>query len=378
MNDNILLYARNLSIGYQHKGALPRVVSEKLELDLRAGELVCLIGPNGAGKSTLIRTLIGMQHPLSGSIHLAGRDLRDFTPTERAKKLSVVLTSPVTVSHFRVFHVVALGRYPHTGWSGALSEDDKRIVSFSLNAVGAAGLTSRFMGEISDGEKQKVMIARGLAQDPAVLVLDEPTAFLDLPHKVEIMRILRSLSRHPGRAVLLSIHDLDLAMRNADRIWLIDKEGKMSFGAPEDLVLQGVLSAAFEMGGVHFDTERGTFIIAPEERGSAVLTGEAGTEMEIIWTRRALERAGYSICADEGTSMRIDVCRSGGRVIWSWQNGGNRLEFSSIGSLIQHLRTLPDMKEQCKEHTPVDLLQQGFDPSILNECAPGIETVIML
>ncbi|WP_367343766.1 ABC transporter ATP-binding protein [Methanomethylovorans sp.] len=375
MNYDPLLYARDLSIGYHNN--FPKMIAEKLELDLRAGELVCLIGPNGAGKSTLIRTLIGMQHPLSGSIYLAGRDLRDFTPTERAKKLSVVLTSPVTVSHFRVFHVVALGRYPHTGWSGALSEDDKRIVSFSLNAVGAAGLTSRFMGEISDGEKQKVMIARGLAQDPAVLVLDEPTAFLDLPHKVEIMRILRSLSRHPGRAVLLSIHDLDLAMRTADRIWLIDKTGKMFFGAPEDLVLQGVLSSAFEMGGVHFDIEKGTFIIAPEERGSAILTGEAGTEMELIWTRRALERAGYSICTDEGTSMRIDVCRSGGRVIWSWQNGGNKLEFNSIGSLVQHLRTLPDMKERFKEHTSADLLQQGFDPNMLNECAPGIETVIM-
>lgn len=367
MNTDSLLYTKDLSIGYHNKGSSPKLISEKLELDLKAGELVCLIGPNGAGKSTLIRTLIGMQQPLSGSIYLTGKDLKYLTPTEKAKKLSVVLTCPVTVSHFRAFYVVALGRYPYTGWSGALSEEDKEIVALSLNAVGANELAMRFMGEISDGKKQKVMIARGLAQDPAILVLDEPTAYLDLPHKVEIMRILKSLSRHPGRAVLLSIHDLDIAMRTADKIWLIDKSGKMFFGAPEDLVLRGVLGSAFEMGGVHFDNEKGTFIIAPEKRGNAVLVGETATEMEMIWTRRALERAGYSICTDEGTSMRIEVSRSDNEIIWTWNNGESELKFTSIGSLIQHLRTLPDIGEQFRKHRHGDRKKHGFECNVLND-----------
>lgn len=364
MKNDTLLSAKDLSIGYHNKGSSPKVISEDLELELRAGEMVCLIGPNGAGKSTLLRTLIGIQQPLSGSIYLAGKDLKNLTPTEKAKKLSVVLTSPVNISHFRALHVVALGRYPYTGWSGTLSEDDKKIISLSINAVGATGLASRFMGEISDGEKQKIMIARGLAQDPAVLVLDEPTAYLDLPHKIEIIRILRSLSRHPGRSVLLSIHDLDIAMRTADRIWLIDKSGKLSFGAPEDLVLRGVLGSAFEMGGVHFDSENGTFIIVAERRGNAVLVGEKETEIEYIWTRRALERIGYSICADEAASVRIEISRSGYEVLWICHSKGSSLKFSSIGTLVQHLGTLPQINDQVDERKSASSQKYGPDHSM--------------
>jgi iron complex transport system ATP-binding protein len=333
-----LISTSGLSIGYTHKNKPTTVISEDLDLDLMPGELVCLIGPNGAGKSTLIRTLIGMQPPISGEISLTGRSLCDFTAMEKARVLSVVLTSQINISHFKAFDVVSLGRYPYTGWAGTLSENDREIVSSSLSSVGANKLSSRYMSELSDGEKQKVMIARGLAQDPSVLVLDEPTAFLDLPHKIEIMRILRLLSRHPGRAVLLSIHDLDIAMRTADRIWLFNKNGEFFSGAPEDLVLQGVFGSAFEMGGVHFDNVKGTFIIPPEKKGEAVLKGS--DEIEIIWTTHALERAGFRVRKDRSTDIEIEIVNNGVGTCWKYKNDGIEQEFFCIADMIHFLNRL--------------------------------------
>ncbi|WP_164997904.1 ABC transporter ATP-binding protein [Methanolobus psychrotolerans] len=334
MKGTPLISTSDLSIGYKRRNREPTIVSGNLNLSLMPGELVCLIGPNGAGKSTLIRTLIGMQPCISGDIHLAGKLLNDFTAMEKARVLSVVVTSQVSISHFRAFDVVSLGRYPHTGWSGTLSEKDRQMVSYSLAAVGANELSSRYMSELSDGEKQKVMIARGLAQDPAVLVLDEPTAFLDIPHKIEIMRILKSLSRHPGRAVLLSIHDLDIAVRTADKIWLFNRKGEFYSGAPEDLILQGVFGSAFEMGGVHFDSKKGTFIISPEKKGNVSLIGEDNTEY--IWTSHALERAGYTIC-NSNTNVTIEIQNSNGDTFWRYFNHADEHDFYSIADLIQFL-----------------------------------------
>nr|WP_321498692.1 ABC transporter ATP-binding protein [uncultured Methanolobus sp.] len=333
MKEAPLISTSDLSIGYKHRNKESTIVSSNLNLNLMPGELVCLIGPNGAGKSTLIRTLIGMQPGISGDVHLAGKLLSDYSAIEKARVLSVVLTSQVSISHFRAFDVASLGRYPHTGWSGTLSEKDKEMVSYSLAAVGASELSSRYMSELSDGEKQKVMIARGLAQDPAVLILDEPTAFLDLPHKIEIMRILKSLSRHPGRAVLLSIHDLDIAMRTADKIWLFNKKGDFYSGAPEDLILKGVFGSAFEMGGVHFDNKKGTFVISPEEKGNVTLIGEDNTEF--IWTSHALERAGYSICNDSDITIKIQ--NSNEDTFWRYLNHTIEHDFCSIADMIQFL-----------------------------------------
>ncbi|SFM27024.1 ABC transporter ATP-binding protein [Methanolobus profundi] len=335
MKEVPLISTSELSIGYKHRNKEPTIVSKNLNLSLMPGELVCLIGPNGAGKSTLIRTLIGMQSCISGDIHLAGKLLNDFNAIEKARVLSVVLTSQISVSHFKASDIVALGRYPYTGWSGTLSEKDKEMVSYSLTAVGASELSSRYVSELSDGEKQKVMIARGLAQDPSVLVLDEPTAFLDLPHKIEIMRILKSLSRHPGRAVLLSIHDLDIAMRTADKIWLFNKHGDFYSGAPEDLILKGVFGSAFEMGGVHFDKKKGTFIISPEKKGTVSLIG--GNNTEFIWTSHALERAGYNICTDTNTDITIEIQDRKGDTCWQYMDNTCEHDFFSIGDMIQFL-----------------------------------------
>lgn len=362
---NHLLETKNLAIGYKNKRNT-KTISDNLNLSLRAGELVCLIGPNGAGKSTLIRTLIGMQPPLEGNVILTGENLKNINAPEKAKKLSVVLTTPVLVSHFRAFDIVSLGRYPYTNWSGRLSEEDKQIVMNSISSVGADKLAYRLMGQLSDGEKQKIMIARGLAQDPNILVLDEPTAFLDLPHKVEIMRILKSLTNHPNRTVLLSIHDLELAMRTADKIWLLDKNGNLHFGAPEDMVLTGVLNESFEMKGVHFDIQKGTFIIESEKRGNVVVVGDYSTENELIWTERALERIGYTTFMDKPACMKITVSNFEDTICWQWKNCTECREFYSIGSLVDFIQTLPDNQELFKTHLYIGIRDERLQNILAN------------
>ncbi|SES70249.1 iron complex transport system ATP-binding protein [Methanococcoides vulcani] len=346
-----LLMTNGLSTGYISGKQKPTIISSGLDIQLNEGELVCLVGPNGAGKSTLLRTLIGLQPPVAGDVFLKGKNIADLTTSEKSRLLSIVMTSPVSAGHLTAYDVAALGRYPYTGWSGSLSKEDRFMVSSSLDAVGATNLSHRFIHELSDGEKQKVMIARGLAQDPSLLILDEPTAFLDLPHRVEVMRILRSLSRHPGRAVLLSTHDLDLAIRSADRLWLIDGNNNFISGAPEDLVLRGVFGSAFDVKGVHFDREKGVFVISPEEKGHACLSGAKG--MEHMWTTRALERAGYKIVGPENAELHIEVGIDSDIAFWDCRFEDNTNRFNSIGDMVHFLRKLTATEQQTEGLDPV-------------------------
>jgi iron complex transport system ATP-binding protein len=232
-----LLETHDLAIGYQSRSTTRRVVVASINLRLEAGELVCLLGPNGAGKSTLLRTLAGMQAPLQGQIQIMGTDLYRLSPIDRARRLGVVLTDRAEVGALSVRALVALGRYPYTDWAGRLTAADEICIDQALAAVGATALALRLFGQLSDGERQKALIARALAQEPNLLLLDEPTAFLDWPRRVEIMGILRRLARESGRAVLLSTHDLDLALRGADRLWLLPPGGPIRAGMPEELVL---------------------------------------------------------------------------------------------------------------------------------------------
>lgn len=319
-----ILNARGLSIGYQQR-RVETVVADDLDLALNAGELVCLLGPNGAGKSTLMRTLAGMQPPLDGCVWLDARPLAEYTPQELAQKLSVVLTERIDVGLLSAYALVALGRYPYTDWRGRLSADDTQIIDRAIRAVGAEPLAARPVSQLSDGERQKVMIARALAQEPTLMLLDEPTAFLDLPRRVEIMQILRRLAHEDGRAVLLSTHDLDLALRSADKLWLMT-EGEIHVGAPEDLVLDGTFARAFASEGVMFDAASGAFRMQVGDQASVGLVGE-GVRYE--WTRRALERAGFRI-VKEGAAMSVQVNGDG------WELEGR--EFESLGELLAQIK----------------------------------------
>ncbi|MEZ5584175.1 MAG: ABC transporter ATP-binding protein [Candidatus Competibacteraceae bacterium] len=327
---NPVLETRDLAIGY--RVPTQRRVAENIAVQLWPGELVCLLGPNGAGKSTLLRTLARMQRPLAGQVRLLGEDMAHLKPRDLARRLSVVLTERVEVSRLTVAALVALGRYPHTEWSGRLSAADEKIVHWALRTVGILELAHRAVTELSDGERQKAMLARALAQEPTVLILDEPTAFLDLPRRVVIMNTLRRLAREGDYAILLSTHDLELALRCADRIWLLPLQGALQIGAPEDLVLNGALQSAFQSEGVEFDPYTGSFKLSQPTVGRVALSGEG---LPRRWTERALERAGF--CIDEQTGgLRITIAVDPAGLLWRIE-GDARIEYRSLLELVGHL-----------------------------------------
>ncbi len=256
-----LLEARDLSVGYG--GRRRTVVLSAVNAALRRGECVALLGPNGSGKSTLLRTLAGLQRPLAGSILLNGGDLAQLSPGEVARTLSVVLTDPIDAAQLTAWEVVALGRSPHAGFSGRLSEVDREIVRGALLAASAAALAARPVQDLSDGERQRVMIARALAQQPRLILLDEPTAFLDLEARAEITQLLRSLATGEAdgepRGILITSHDFDLALQLADQLWLIQRDGGLTIGTPEQLSASGALADLFSHSAVRFDAQSGRF-----------------------------------------------------------------------------------------------------------------------
>ena len=300
-----ILRTENLTIGYPMRREAPVVVTEAITVGLQPGELVCLLGPNGAGKSTLMRTLAGMQPPLNGRIFLNQQALASLSARQLARHLSVVLTEPINAGMLTAWDLVSLGRHPYTNWAGKLTAVDETAVNQAIAAVGTTPLAPRYVKPLSDGERQKIMIARALAQEPDVMLLDEPTAYLDLPRRVEIMHILRQLARNANCAILLSTHDLDLALRNADKIWLMPKGGALQLGTPEELVLDGSFEAAFRADGVRFDPHTGSFKMADQAAGQIDLVGEG---LSALWTRRALERVGFDVHEGvNGSAVRIQV-----------------------------------------------------------------------
>jgi iron complex transport system ATP-binding protein len=242
------LKARDLTVGYR-QGTRTRVVNRGLNLCLRRGTLAALLGPNGAGKSTLMRTLAGLQPPLAGEVWLDGRPLRALSANELARNLAVVLTDRVDAGYMSAYALAALGRYPYTSWDGRLSAEDEAIVQEAMRAARCESLAARAASELSDGERQRVMLARALAQQTPIVLLDEPTAFLDLPRRIEIMHLLRDLAHDTGRAFLISTHDLELALRFADELWLMAADGAFSVGAPEEVSARGDLLRAFAAEG---------------------------------------------------------------------------------------------------------------------------------
>lgn len=330
-----MLQINALTIGYKNGGKTPKVVSEELNLQLFAGEFVCLVGPNGVGKSTLLRTVTGLQPKLSGEVLLSGKRLESYHPRDLASQVSVVLTSPISVGAMRVDELVAIGRFPFTGLFDRMTEHDWEVVRETLRVVGVDKLSHRTIHTLSDGERQKVMIARALAQEPRLLVLDEPTAFLDLPGRVVVMDLLHDLAFGHDKAVLTSTHDLDLALRHADRIWLMDDAGQIVQGAPEDLVLNGSFAQTFNRAGVRFDPLSGTFDTQDSGSKSVFLEGDGPA---VVWTKRALHRAGFDV-AEEWIpeTPRVCVKQEDGQTTWKLEQKGLSEEYSSIYDLLQGL-----------------------------------------
>jgi iron complex transport system ATP-binding protein len=228
----------NLRIGYAAKGA-PREVFPAFSAAADEAELVALLGRNGLGKSTLMRTIIGLQPPLGGDVHILGKSIRAYPLRTLATLISYVSTDNVKVGNLKVFDLVSLGRYPYTGWLGTLSHKDRDVVMQALAMVGMEAYAWRNSACLSDGERQRVMIARALAQDTPIIVLDEPTAFLDLPNRYEVVLLLKRLAQEQRRAVLFSTHDMSIALKIADKVWVMC-DGEFYQGSPQALLLANV------------------------------------------------------------------------------------------------------------------------------------------
>jgi iron complex transport system ATP-binding protein len=244
-----------LTTGYRSKRG-EHVVSKQITATLQAGELTCLLGPNGAGKSTLLRTLAAFQPPLSGEMLLDGQLLQEYTAQQLAMRIGVVLTERPSIKGMRVREMVAMGRSPYTGFWGGLKAEDEKAVDEAIAQVGIHNLERRQVDTLSDGERQKVMIAKALAQQTPIIFLDEPTAFLDFPSKVEMLLLLRRLAREMQKTVFLSTHDIELALQTADRLWLMGRDTEeLIIGTPRELAATGALSRFFSGPGIVFDAE---------------------------------------------------------------------------------------------------------------------------
>jgi len=325
-----------VTVGYAVPKRPPRAVLKVLSLSIAHGELVCLLGPNGAGKSTLLRTMAGMQPPLGGVVTLNGASVQAMGPRDLARQLAVVLTERVTAGLLTVYDLVALGRYPFTDWTGKLTIRDHEVVQRAIRLVGAEPLAHRVVAELSDGERQKAMVARALAQEPSVMILDEVTAFLDLPRRVEIMGILKSLAHDHGCAILLSTHDLDLALHTADTLWVVNGT-TIAAGMPEELVMAGTFEAAFASDGLWFDRTRGAFRFVHHGRGAIAVSGE-GTAA--VWTRRAVERRGFTVAEADATAVihaQVEVSSHDGGARWAVERDGQRSSHESLRSALEQL-----------------------------------------
>ncbi len=246
-----VLDIKNLATGYVYKKGVVKTISEGLSLHLKKGEVVSLIGPNGVGKSTLFRTLAGVQPPLKGEVLLKGKPIESYSLRERAQQISLVFTGRPQIGLITVESLVSLGRYPHTGQRGKLSAIDQQHITRAMELTGVEEFRSRYADELSDGELQKVMIARAVAQDTEIMILDEPAAFLDVGHRIELMGLLHHIAATTERAILLSSHDLELVYHSSHTVWLMEKGGGVTQGTPEELMSHKRLSRAFLHANKH-------------------------------------------------------------------------------------------------------------------------------
>lgn len=256
-NKHIILKTENLSIGYKLKKETS-VIANTINIELKQGELIGLVGANGIGKSTLLRTLTSLQQPLSGSIYLNEKSLDNYSSVELAKNMSLVLTEQLMSKNLSVFELIALGRQPYTNWVGNLSEDDISIINKSIEQTNLSELKHRKCFELSDGQLQKVMIARALTQDTDLIILDEPTTHLDMYHKAYILKLLQKLAKDTNKTILFSSHEIDLAIQLCDSM-IVMTSSNVVYDSPCNLIEKGVFETLFPKDLIGFDKNTGSF-----------------------------------------------------------------------------------------------------------------------
>ena len=290
MEKKIVIQGKDLSIGYR-TGKKEKIVHQHLNFQLHAGELTCLLGANGAGKSTLLRTLSASQPSLEGDLRILGKPISEYTEKERSRTIGVVLTDKTFTGGLSVYELVALGRQPHTGFFGRLTKEDKRIVEEAMENVGIAHKAKNYTAELSDGERQKVMIAKALVQECPLILLDEPTAFLDVVSRIDIMHLLHRLAIEQNKAILLSTHDIEQALVLSDKLWLLSKGEGLQYGVTEDIILSHQMDNLFSHKDIRFDYDHGVYY--PTVTGQRKISVESTDKTLLHWTMNALNRHGY-------------------------------------------------------------------------------------
>jgi iron complex transport system ATP-binding protein len=312
----IALQTTKLEVGYK-KNNQNHVLFEPLSLTLTQGELVCFMGSNGIGKTTLIKTLAGIQAPITGTV-------------TRHYSTAIVLTDKISGSLMTVRDLVTYGRYPHLNWWLTLNDEDHQLIENAIRKVHLESIADKQLSQLSDGQLQMAMIAKALAQDANILLLDEPTAHLDLNNRVEIMNLLRLLARETNKTILVATHELDLALQTADKIWLATQDKKIVTGIPEDLVLDGTFDIVFQLKG--FDLKTGKISHTPYRKTLVQLDGSGP---EYLWTKNALERNGYELEADATTIVRILTLSD--KINWELTHNNINTQFNSLAELLRAL-----------------------------------------
>ena len=330
-----VISAQHLDIGYHTGGEGVKRVHTDLDIKLYPGELTCLLGANGAGKSTLLRTLSGAQPPLSGDVCVNGKPLKEIGRHTLSQTIGVVLTDKTAIGGLTVREVVALGRQPHTGFFGILSSHDKQVVEESLSACGIDDKATRYMASLSDGERQKVMIAKALAQECPIVLLDEPTAFLDIVSRIEVMSLLHRIASEHHRAILLSTHDIEQALVLSDRLWLLSRKKGLTSGVTEDLILSGCFDTLFPHSDIHFDPLHGSYYPTVHRHKSVAV--ECHDETLLHWAINLLNRNGYGASLDSTTPCHI-VLRIENRNLIHWQEDTNTTTLHTFEELVQQIK----------------------------------------
>ena len=330
MEKKIVIQGQDLSIGYR-TGKQEKIVHEHLNFQLHAGELTCLLGANGTGKSTLLRTLSASQPALSGKLDIMGKPLTEYTEKERSRTIGVVLTDKTFAGGLSVYELVGLGRQPHTGFFGRLNKEDKRIIEEAMEHVGIAHKAHSYTAELSDGERQKAMIAKALVQECPLILLDEPTAFLDVVSRIEIMHLLHRLAEEQQKAILLSTHDIEQALVLSDKLWLLSKEHGLQTGVTEDIILNHQMENLFDKKDIRFDYDHGVYY--PLANGQKKIAVSSEDKTLLHWAINALNRHGYQ-CVSNDCDVRL-VAVSPHELVYTYH--GKTKTFHSFEDLLKNL-----------------------------------------
>ena len=329
------LSIQNLSIGYK-LNKKEKIISEKINLTAQKNETIALIGRNGIGKSTLLRTIAGIQDSLIGQINIQNKNITNYSRKQLSRKISFVSPTVINVPNLKIHELIALGRFPHTNWLGKIQQKDKKIINTAIKLTETEKFSNKNIDQISDGERQRVMFARAIAQDTDIIFLDEPTAFLDIESKHHLVYILKNLSRKKNKLIIFSTHDLNIAIKHADKIWLM-LDNKVITGAPEDLILNNSFNSIFQNQNIKFDNHIGDFNLINSKFKNINLINNSFENLYYFWTKNALNRNGYKI--HKNSEQTIYINKKNNTFTWKY----NQNSYNSIYKLLSALDLPPQV-----------------------------------